>query len=307
MKALPALLLLLLPLLGRAAPVFAVSDVHTFRFGVEQDWPASTRVDARHTDLVIPYCGGGGNFTIVADPPPSAQTFALTGGHLYANASTRQTMPTPIPSGYGFIGAAAGTPFWTLQQSSFSGQLYLGIETPVNLARLAAWNPGVSGVANTSAKWMEVRLIAVRGPVGGQFALFQYTTGAPRVYMATSDGITVQDRVFLTSGGHDHFNWTFTKAGLYEIDLRAATTVEDTPGNFQVLSVHAPGGSTPLVSWESDPCYRYTLQSSSSPATSGPWAAVPGAEGLPGLGGTQHFADPTAGTDRRYYRVFRIP
>ena len=46
--------------------------------------------------------------------------------------------------------------------------------------------------------------------------------------MATSDGISDDDAVFVTSGRDSDYNWAFTAPGFYEIDVVASAYLPGT-------------------------------------------------------------------------------
>ena len=58
--------------------------------------------------------------------------------------------------------------------------------------------------------------------------------GQPVLWMATSDGLTDDDAVFIFSGRDSDYNWAFTAPGFYEIDV--------------VASAYLPGQSSPTCS-----------------------------------------------------------
>jgi hypothetical protein len=75
-------------------------------------------------------------------------------------------------------------------------------------------------------------LKAVRGPTGGQFSFWQNDITGPKVWYATSDGITASDVAILTPGADFHGNWALTVPGTYEIDFQASVfTGLDGSGN----------------------------------------------------------------------------
>lgn len=114
------------------------------------------------------------------------------------------TLPAPVD----FLGTLAGDQAWVLPQGSTPGVPFFGIATE-----------DLDPMQFTSAGF---RLTGMRGPVGGNFALFQVPSfGAPSVYMRTNDGINPAiDFVPSIVGGHDHYNFGFSKVGIYDLDIQ---------------------------------------------------------------------------------------
>lgn len=113
----------------------------------------------------------------------------------------------PAGASWDFLGVAAGDPVWFLPQSSDPGKPFLGIASE-------ELDPD---------DWtsLTLSLVGFSGPVGGHFSLWQTDSfGVPAVKFATSDGVTGADSFSLIVGGHDHYNWGFTKPGLYELTFR---------------------------------------------------------------------------------------
>lgn len=151
---------------------------------------------------------------------------------LYAGDLARQTVGAG--SQWDFLGSSAGSTFWVLPQTQMANVLYLGLAAEeIN-----------SGIFQNESIVFE--LVDVRGP--GHFSL--YRDGAsPIVYMASSDGIdSGLDRTSVFVGGHAHYNWAFSSAGMYEIDFRARGSLlngnevvsDITTYNFGVEAVPEP-------------------------------------------------------------------
>jgi surface-anchored protein len=217
-----------------AGPTLVRSEITTFYFGVETVTPDPDHpdtIDDCHTDLDLPFLScdwlpevspndvpGGGDRQV--DPEDAL---------LYVNPAARVTLGS-IPPGFEFIGATPGVPFWVLPQNYAAGVLWLGMSSetmsPGDEAGLSVWNPGdPRGGADLPAKWIRVELVDVRGPAGGEFSLWQTTgVGQADAFMSTFDGgITEVDVYHPLAGSHNHLNFGFTEAGLYEIDFRVST------------------------------------------------------------------------------------
>jgi surface-anchored protein len=117
----------------------------------------------------------------------------------------------PDDPAYGFLGRA-GAPVWVLPQAQDPELLWPGLSTE----ELA---PGVF-----AGDTVTLMLRRVRGPG----ALSVFTTdaiGAPTVLANSGDG--TPDRLTLATGGHQHVNWGFTRAGVYRATFQAAATLAD--------------------------------------------------------------------------------
>lgn len=215
------------------------------------------RVDNTHADMAVEFTGGGwraqvrpdngGPYTIIPNPPVNADRV-----HLVANPSTMQTTSTAIPM-LG-IGAGGGT-YWHLQASQVPNQLYLGLSSqqmgPPPSGDWSNWQPAhvrPNGLQLPSGRWAELQVKDVRGPAGGQMAVWLDTPSGPDVYTSTAQ-FGVQDArnaLYTLIGGHTHYNWAFTQPGVYEVDVDARSFY----GSGTELH------SNPL----NDPLQRYTFR-----------------------------------------------
>lgn len=110
----------------------------------------------------------------------------------------------PAGSTWDFFGVGEGEPLWIYPESS-AAYSWLGFD-------------------NTSAGLQDpvnFTLAGVAGPAGGHFALYRVISGSPVVFMSTADGIDATD-VFSKPVGHHHLNWSFSKPGLWAVDLKVS-------------------------------------------------------------------------------------
>lgn len=138
-----------------------------------------------------------------------------------------------------FLGVAQGEPVWTLPQASEIGKPFFGYATE-NLTP-SQW------IGPISFTLEEI----VSGPAGGEVSLWQTNFfGQPTVKFASADGINVvlggvddgaDDDFPQNIGGHDHYNWGFSKPGVYELRFGAYGT------RVGVGQVHGTGVFTFLV------------------------------------------------------------
>lgn len=225
--------------------------------------PGYVTIDGVHTDIAMPLIRSGVNDPGVWDPHIHTGSYSSAGWNNYApneavlmvNETTRVTLPDW--SGFSFIGAPAGSDVYMLDWTQVPGQLYLGVEvqrastpssgaspdpipTPVlpnTPENWGSWDPDGAGPAGNN-RGFAISLLNVRfnpdgnatsatqdaASQGVYFSTWQYSPfGESIVAMATSDGIDASDAFLETIGSHSHYNWAFTQAGFYEIDLQART------------------------------------------------------------------------------------
>lgn len=207
---------------------------------------AADLYESGHADIGVGYDAGaldphwhahGG--TVVNGAP-------LPGDTEYAPDELVAFVPDPSinrPPGaqWDFLGTPAGSPLWFLPQGENPAKPFLGIASEE--LDPADWSS------------LTLSLAGFSGPAGGEFSLWQSDVfGTPVVGMATADGVDAGDRISMTVGGHDHFNYGFTQPGVYEITLQwdgvhqtdGPVTTSATYG-FAVQAVPEPGTTTLLV------------------------------------------------------------
>jgi len=109
-----------------------------------------------------------------------------------------------------FLGVEEGEPFWFLPQTSDRDKPFFGFATD-----------GLSTPQWSGPIYWSLESI-VSAPVGGQISLWQNTLfGTPVVKFASYDGIGEDDDFTQIVGGHDHYNWGFSKPGIYEVEIGA--------------------------------------------------------------------------------------
>jgi surface-anchored protein len=159
-----------------------------------------------HVDLFTVQYNGSWNFFVSDDDNAIFHSPNAALNYVAAGAKTVQ----PAGSQWNFIGAGAGNDVWILPQSQNPDLLYAGARTIVN--------PGVF------AGGIQVQLRSVEGP--GDFSLYSSGSfGTPTVRSASADGINGSDAWSVPAPGHVHYNWAFTQAGIYAVEISAS-------GNF---------------------------------------------------------------------------
>ncbi len=189
-----------------------------------------TIVDRTRINIDVAYDGVTG-WRLSAFDDFSGAPYEADAVLLYASADTRQTVPDD-PT-YAFLGVDPGATVWVLPQAFDPGTLSMSVTTEeIAFGTFASYYEADPRVRST-APWVKLTLKAVHGP--GDLAVWQYDRyGQPVVWMATADGVTDDDAVFIELGLDADFNFAFTAPGLYHVKFQAAA--------------YLPGQADPVVS-----------------------------------------------------------
>ena len=136
-------------------------------------------------------------------------------------------MHTPnVVAGYDYI-APEGTDIFYIPSTRTRGLLYPGL--------------GAEGIRPGALKDNTINLELVRSsvPEGGRAEVFTESgRDNPRVF-STNDKLAPHT---ITSGGHEHLSWAFTRAGIYQLTFRATATLADgTPVSSEATYTIAVG------------------------------------------------------------------
>jgi surface-anchored protein len=142
----------------------------------------------------------------------------------------------PVDAKWDFLGAAAGDPVWIFPETFSTTTPWPGVGAYDNSADTFASYFESDPRINATAPWLTMQLLDVRGPEGGQFSLYQSGITDPKVFMTTADGITSDDTAWIPNLDHIHYNWAFTKPGLYQVDVIASGYVD-----FNQTGTYEPG------------------------------------------------------------------
>lgn len=151
---------------------------------------------------------------------------ALTADEEYAPADAIILVPNstlfsrPAGSGWDPIGTHAGDDVWALPQShdtaEAQGSPFLGI---------GAEEVDSGAFVNNE---ITLTLTGVSGP--GVFSLYTVSLGNPIFEISSFDGISTDDSIRLFAGSHNHFNFGFSQAGIYQVAFEvSAYTDTQTP------------------------------------------------------------------------------
>ena len=133
---------------------------------------------------------------------------------------------TKVVAGYDYI-APEGTDIFYIPSTRTRGLLYPGL--------------GAEGIRPGALKDNTINLELVRSsvPEGGRAEVFTESgRDNPRVF-STNDQLAPHT---ITSGGHEHLSWAFTRAGIYQLTFRATATLADgTPVSSEATYTIAVG------------------------------------------------------------------
>ena len=200
---------------------FEGGQVYTLKRGAPKTIAAIYR--DKHADYRPVWNNGEITFSLDADvgavQPNAPET---PSDEVLTYASPTALTPRPAAATFDFIGVPAGASMYLLPSTQKTGVPFLGFSgESVPSGIFARYSPstfGDSRVTGTNA-YMKIQMVAMRSSTGGQMSVYTVSSGVPRVWMATSDGITGTDAFYQTPGGHSHRNVAFSQPGNYEVDV----------------------------------------------------------------------------------------
>lgn len=207
----------------------------------------------------------------------------------------------PVSAAYAFTGVAPGQPLWiAVQGTPGIGEGWPGFENNQAAGTLGSYletDPRLPQPQTISREWISVCLKSVTYQGSGAsptVSLWTVSGGAPRVWMATADGLGAQDRYLYAVGTHNHLNWGFGAQGIYRLQI--AATAYKGPGKTNPTAESASHTLTfavgPVANWQATYFAAIELE---NPAVCG-MDADPDGDGMTNL---QEFAfgfDPRNGS-----------
>jgi surface-anchored protein len=146
----------------------------------------------------------------------------------------RTSAVVPSPAGVFSRFGPSGTPLWVLPQSNLLGAPFLGVRTtmPAGLFQARVGN----NYSPSSQGSISLRLVSVTGTgpdAGGKFATWKAEAFGSSVFsFDTTDGIGAGDEIpTIPVSSHTHYNWAFTRPGLYRVTLEAKGKLMPAQGN----------------------------------------------------------------------------
>jgi surface-anchored protein len=127
---------------------------------------------------------------------------------------------TVVPNASRAAGGVSGLPgtwgnstFWYLPQISTAGVPFLG---------LGAEEIPTGQLVGDNVKFSFDSFVS--RPAGGEFLMFQFGV-SPTVFINTADGILTSEFINVPALGHEHYNWSFSTPGTYQIRFKAEGTL----------------------------------------------------------------------------------
>lgn len=182
--------------------------------------PAQAILTDEHVDIGLGYSGGAWDLH-VHDETNDAE-YEPGDALIYLGTSARELRPAG--SAFDFIGVPAGTNIWRIRETPRPNVPFLGIATEETGDVFQSYTEAdarLNEVAGTqTGEWVRLDLVSVSGP--GQFSVWSNGGNGPVAWMATSNGIDATDRLFVNDNTHQHFNFAFTQAGVYDVTFNAS-------------------------------------------------------------------------------------
>lgn len=137
---------------------------------------------------------------------------------VFCGPAARATWPSGSQWSF-FSNPGAGV--WVMPQGSKPKVPYFGVATDLMPGNYFDSYFNNDPRINRQGRFIKYSLVSVQGP--GQFAVWQVDGfGSPTAWMTTKDGIGASDCLFNLEGGHTHFNWGFSDAGVYKIGFQVS-------------------------------------------------------------------------------------
>ncbi len=147
---------------------------------------------------------------------------------LYTYANSSALVSRNASANYDFVGVGAAEPYYVLPSSNSPGLPYLGFSGEGNpVGSFAKYRPSDPRITSaTTREYLKIQMVDMRSSSGGDFSIYSISGGNPVVWMATSDGISENDSLWLYQT-HFHRNVAFSKPGIYEIDVVISGYLDD--------------------------------------------------------------------------------
>ena len=197
---------------------FVGGEVYTLKRG------APVTIDTIYTQYHADYrpVWNNGEITFVMDADAGtldASAVLIPSNEVLTYAAPNSLFLRPTTANYDFLGVPVGSSVYRLPSSQAAGIPYLGISgESVPTGTFARYQPVDSRITSVNA-YMKIQLVAMRTSSGGHMSVYTISSGNPRVWMATSDGISSTDAFYQTPGSHSHRNVAFSAPGTYEVDV----------------------------------------------------------------------------------------
>jgi surface-anchored protein len=189
--------------------------------------PDRTILDMAHVHLEAVY--DGTTLSVQVNDTTNAVIYNPSDVLLYVSAYAEHTQP----DGWNFIGAGGGNTYWLLPQATDLNQLTVAVSAePIDPGTFDVYQPNDPRISRPG-EWVKWSLRDVRGP--GDVSIWQ-TAQAPNAWWASTvdGGRQFDPAVYVESGGHTHYNWGFSAAGIYDVTFDVSAFV-----NGHGLPIHS--------------------------------------------------------------------
>lgn len=175
-----------------------------------------------HYDLAVNYEPGEGWSTNIYDYGTETELPALTTIYRIGEEALSEVPDNPD---YALLGEP-GDAIWIIPEIYNPDVVYLGIGAP-----LLGRNIFAGGLSNRGQVTMRLVEVSGSGPASGG-ALTMWQSGfPPRFHYSTVDGIGPEDVLdAITANFHAHYNWAFSKPGLYRVTFEFSGTLHSAHG-----------------------------------------------------------------------------
>ncbi|WP_186775113.1 choice-of-anchor M domain-containing protein [Allorhodopirellula solitaria] len=140
---------------------------------------------------------------------------------IYTYADSNTLVDRPESADYDFTGVGSGEALYVLPSSNTSSVPHLGFSgesIPSDL--FASYVPDDARITSSTARpYMKYQIVDLQSSSDGDFSIWSVSGGAPRIYVASSDGLDDTDNFWLRADSHSHYNVGFSEAGIYEVDV----------------------------------------------------------------------------------------
>jgi surface-anchored protein len=172
--------------------------------------PDRTVLDMAHVHLEAVYDGAA--LSVQVNDTTNNVIYNPSDVLLYASAYAEHAQP----AGWDFIGAGDGNTYWLLPQATDLNQLTVAVSAePIDPGTFDVYRPNDPRISRPG-EWVKWSLRDVQGP--GDVSIWQ-TAQAPNAWWASTvdGGRQFDPAVYVESGGHTHYNWGFSAAGIYDV------------------------------------------------------------------------------------------
>jgi hypothetical protein len=211
------------------------------------------RFTTQHVDLNLNYFSPDDIRVSVRSDDTLTNYLNTQNAMLLVTPAARRTYTGNETGDFSFIGAPLGGTYWRLPQGQNVSILYLGMAAyGVSSASIDTYDAATesSNRVTGQAAWARLMLHRVAGP--GQISTWQSITGGVRPFVASSNGISSDDTVWLIAGNHLHQNVGFSAAGTYDVQFKGVVRTPN--GNAATAGTEIRGRSCTIhFGVEADP------------------------------------------------------